>query len=69
MIVYIISRDINGQRHSISFNEKTRETAWIVKESLKLHPGFGRVGWKTRDLAEQRAREFGGGAYVTEVTI
>ena len=69
MVANFICRNINGERHYVCYNEEKREVAWITMDSMKNHPGYGRVSWNTKELADARAKEFGYCAYVVSETI
>lgn len=57
-----------GPRY-VCYNEATREVLWLKKEEFSKHPGFGPVSWITRELAEERAKQFGDNATVLTVNI
>jgi len=53
----------------VCYNQKTGEVRWLKKEEFSQHPGFGPVSWITRELAEERARQFSDNATVLTVNI
>lgn len=53
----------------VCYNQDTREVMWLKKAEFSKHPGFGPVSWNTRELAEDRARQFGEDAKVLTVNI
>lgn len=53
----------------VCYNQSTGEVLWLKKEEFSQHPGFGPVSWNTRELAEERARQFSDGAEVLTVNI
>lgn len=53
----------------VCYNQKTGEVRWLKKEEFSQHPGFGPVSWITRELAQERARQFSDNATVLTVNI
>ena len=53
----------------VCYNQSTGEVRWLKKEEFSKNPGFGPVSWITRELAQERARQFSDNATVLTVNI
>lgn len=59
MEVNLIYREINGDKHFLCWDKRKAEAVWISERMIdKVKSSFGVVSYKTRELAEDRARRF-----------
>lgn len=59
MEVNLIYRELSGDKHFLCWDKAKCEAAWIAEDMLeRLKPRFQVVSFKTRELAEDRAKRF-----------
>lgn len=68
--VHLICRDIGKDRYILCYDRLKSEAMWISSARLpEVKERFGQVAYKSRDVAEDRAKKFSGEGECYVITV